>query len=374
MQIIRKKTPLILIFLFIMLCISNIAFSYPNVFYSSSTNSITFVPQINESASFLIDFDQDHSSGYFLSHDYYPGENYTNQTTSFGSFTGSSNTYLNTTSGFYDTSTYCNILNFSDNITLSIGPWSNEGQPINYIVENNIGTSFSLSNGIASSQGIWINIPGVTNAWGGDGWLSFKTDESNFENTAIILENSRELWDTVLQFGIAAASFTRFGACFQMPNPVLDTWAYKLSGYKDGVYMLETASPAHVGGSYFIEESMNALSFDYFLSNIGEEDIFSMSINGDILFSSLGKYLVNEKDLYSGLIDISKYSGKKVDILFSIFSETSGETAKISNISFYNAETDVKPIPEPSNFILIIFGILLYAILNRKYVINTQNI
>lgn|GEM_PF-4384389 len=141
---------------------------------------------------------------------------------------------------------------------------------------------------------------------------------------------------------------------------------WKKSGnvyFLDGTAYLEEASPAFLFEDILIPSDVNFLSFGFKFIDPGDGDLLKLFFDDQFLFGYEGIYFQGDNFMNSGMIDISRFSGRNGKLIFELdnFGEANARIG-IDNLSFFQSP----PVPEPSTYLLLIIGLFDCLGLKRK--------
>jgi hypothetical protein len=122
-----------------------------------------------------------------------------------------------------------------------------------------------------------------------------------------------------------------------------------------------TSSSSYAWIPISVPNNADYISFDILFQGLSPNDYFNLGIDDTPLFVIDNQYLSNNNINNSGLINISKWKGQDIDLVFGLNASDDnnlGGTININNIQFYS-------VPEPSSVCIIGFS-LMYLAMRRK--------
>jgi hypothetical protein len=108
----------------------------------------------------------------------------------------------------------------------------------------------------------------------------------------------------------------------------------------DQILILTTGSPVAAKTDINLSEDSEYITFDFKLSTISSDTLFTVYINGSSIFERYG--LSNTADLWQATpaISVKRWAGEQIELKFVIDSPDPGQLVEVKNISIYNPVVD----------------------------------
>lgn len=181
-------------------------------------------------------------------------------------------------------------------------------------------------------------------------------------NTAYLYEDRIYLNDTTVR-NVEGANNSN-GA--QIDILMDENSSYEFKNY----IFVKANSPSAMAIDFEIPYSSFNFGFDFIVSEFGNGDIATLHYNGELVWS----FLLDEffsNTIISPFLSLSKWDINSIDtFLFSIHNYSNEKPSFYAGNFYFVPNNDLATVPEPSTFLLLLFGLLglLYYSRNRYFV------